>query len=77
MHNQLTQKQQNVLNALEIYINENGYSPSYRQLAKVVNLKSSSTVSGYLLRLKEAGYVTWEEGCPRTLSIIKKEAQLV
>ncbi|MER2057320.1 MAG: transcriptional regulator [Niallia sp.] len=77
MHKKLTQKQQNVLNALEVYINKNGYPPSYRQLADIVNLKSSSTVSMYLLKLKSAGYVTWEEGCPRTLSIIKKEAQLV
>jgi SOS-response transcriptional repressor LexA len=77
MHKQLTQKQQNVLNAIETYINENGYPPSYRKLAEIVNLKSSSTVSTYLSKLKNAGYVTWEEGCPRTLSIIKKEAQLV
>jgi len=77
MHKQLTQKQQNVLNAIETYISENGYPPSYSQLAKLVNLKSNSTISGYLVRLKEAGYITWDEGCPRTLRIINKEAQLV
>lgn len=77
MHKPLTKRQQDVFNALESYIKEKGHAPSYRKLGEIMNLKSSSTVSAYLTKLKQAGYVTWEEGCPRTLTIVRKEAQLV
>ncbi|WP_273128916.1 transcriptional regulator [Bacillus weihaiensis] len=78
MHNDLTSRQQDVLNALKKYMKENDVeAPSYRELGQELNWKSSSTVCGYLNKLKEAGYVTWREGRPRTLKVVKKKAQLV
>ncbi|WP_245796528.1 hypothetical protein [Domibacillus antri] len=35
-----------------------------------LNLASSSTVKGHLDLLKKKGYLTWEEGKPRTLRML-------
>ncbi|KIL72567.1 hypothetical protein SD78_4152 [Bacillus badius] len=39
-------------------------------------MRSSSTVKGYLDKLKREGYVTWNEGMPRTLRIEEKKLLL-
>ncbi|MGE6379998.1 transcriptional regulator [Peribacillus muralis] len=66
-----TKRQKEVLEAITKYIIMNGYPPSIRDLGEEVGLKSSSTVSTNLVKLKEKGYVTWEEGRPRTLRVLK------
>ncbi|USK33321.1 transcriptional regulator [Bacillus sp. F19] len=68
----LTDKQNEVLNALCDFINKEGLPPSYRDLMKIVNLKSSSTIKGHLDCLKAKGFITWEPGLPRTLKIISQ-----
>ncbi|KMY52281.1 transcriptional regulator [Peribacillus loiseleuriae] len=50
-----------------------GYPPSIRDIGKEVGLKSSSTVSGHLVKLRDKGLIGWEDGKPRTLHIINKE----
>ena len=67
-----TKRQQEVLEAITKYIVMNGYPPSIRDLGEEVGLKSASTVSFMLTKLKEKGYVTWEEGKPRTLRVMDK-----
>lgn len=67
----VTKKQKDILFAINAYVEEHGYAPSIRDIGKMVNLTSSSTVQGYLERLKEKGYITWLPGQPRTLRIIK------
>ncbi|MDQ0268855.1 transcriptional regulator [Cytobacillus purgationiresistens] len=71
MHNKLTKRQKETLDAVINYVNENNYSPSYREIAKELGLASSSTVSGILHSLRKKGFVCWEEGQPRTLRILK------
>lgn len=66
-----TKRQKEVLEALTNYINTNGYPPSFRDLGVSVGLKSSSTISDLLDKLRNKGYVTWEEGRPRTLQVLK------
>lgn len=68
----LTKKQRDILDAIQSYTAINYYPPSYRELAKIMNLVSPSSVKGYLDILKKKGYVNWEEGQPRTLHIIEK-----
>ncbi|WAM36614.1 winged helix-turn-helix transcriptional regulator [Caldicellulosiruptor acetigenus] len=63
----LTERQQQILNAIIGYINEKGYSPSIRELADMVGIKSSSTLHGHLQRLAKKGYITKEKGKPRTI----------
>ena len=66
-----TKRQNEVLEALTNYINTNGYPPSFRDLGESLGLKSSSTISDLLDKLRNKGYVTWEEGRPRTLQVLK------
>lgn len=68
MHN-LSARQQIVLEAIKLFISKNHYPPTVREIAEIVGIKSSSTVAGYLERLRKRGFVTWEEGRPRTLKI--------
>lgn len=67
----LTSRQREVLETLEKYVATNHYPPSYRELGTMVGIASPSTISGVLNRLRDNGYVNWEEGRPRTLRIIK------
>lgn len=63
----LTERQQQILNAITSYINEKGYPPTVRELADMVGIKSSSTLHGHLQRLEKKGYITKEKGKPRTI----------
>lgn len=71
MHNKLTKRQREALEAVINYVETKNYPPSYRELGNLIGLSSSSTVSSILNKLKEKGYVSWEEGQPRTLRILK------
>lgn len=71
MHNKLTEKQKEVLLAIEQFINDKGFAPTVREIRDAVHLASSSTAHGYMERLKEKGYITWEPSMPRTLRILK------
>jgi len=71
--NKLTKKQNKILVLIQEYINQHGYPPSYRELAAMMNLVSSSTVKCYLDILKKKGYLNWEERRPRTLHIIEQK----
>ncbi len=65
----LTPKQKNVLEFLQRFIQENGYSPSYQEIANAFGLSSRSTAQKYVERLKEAGYLDMEANSKRGMSI--------
>lgn len=67
----LTRRQREALEAIDHYFNTHNYPPAYRDLAIMLGLKSPSTVSGLLQKLKEKGYISWQPTQPRTLRIIK------
>jgi len=69
----ITARQNDVLNAIRQYIQENQYAPSIRELGTMVGLRSSSTVHRHLEKLKENGRIHWETSSPRTITIIKGE----
>lgn len=71
MHNKLTKKQKEVLQAIENYIEVKGFAPSVRDIKERVHLASSSTVHRHMEKLKKKGYITWEPAQPRTLRILK------
>lgn len=66
-----TQRQADVLVTIQVFAKEHGYSPTVRELADRVGLKSSSTVHGLLERLQKHGLIEWEPSRPRTIRIIK------
>jgi repressor LexA len=62
--------QADLLHYISEYIDENGYSPSIRELCKAFKIRSTSTMYTRLERLRAEGKVTWEYGCPRTLRLM-------
>lgn len=62
----LTERQQAVLDALERYVEDNGYSPTVRELAAIVGLQTHQTVVRILNILRQEGYI---EGRARTLRV--------
>ncbi|MCM3790832.1 transcriptional regulator [Domibacillus indicus] len=74
MLKQLSARQEKMLQFIDDYVSAKNYPPSIREIDDAVELKSSSTVKGHLDRLKASGYVTWEQGKPRTLHVVKRSA---
>ena len=67
----LTFKQKVLLELIELYINEHGYSPTVRELADLFGVKSTSTMHGYLERLEKDGYISKHDTLPRTIKVLK------
>ncbi|MBM7631736.1 transcriptional regulator [Geomicrobium sediminis] len=68
----MTKRQKEALQVAIAFIDENGFSPTFRELKELLGLKSQSSVHTLFIRLKEQGYVTWEYDRPRTLKILVK-----
>lgn len=56
----LTDVQQRLLDWLEEYIFQHGYSPSTQQLREAIGWKSVSSVRYHLKRLRQKGWLTWK-----------------
>jgi len=69
----LTSKEQLVYDFIVDTIRRDGYSPSVRDIATAVDMKSTSTVHHYIRRLEEKGYIQKESGKSRTLRIEKAD----
>lgn len=67
----LTIKQKIVLEAIEYFINENGYSPTVQELCDLTGNKSKATVFNKLMQLEEKGYISTKNGKARTIKILK------
>ncbi|QOK28080.1 transcriptional regulator [Cytobacillus oceanisediminis] len=67
----ITKRQKEVLEAIDQYLKVHNYPPAFRDIADMLGIKSSSTVSDLLHKLKNKGYISWEPTQPRTLRIIK------
>lgn len=72
---QATDKQQKVLDYVKEQIKKEGYVPSVREICKALDLKSTSTVHGYLSRLEKKGLIQKAALKPRTLRIVGEEVE--
>ena len=52
------------------FMTKNGYSPSIREIAEGIGLKSVSNVYDHLTILEQHGKIKMEEGKPRTISLV-------
>lgn len=68
-----TDKQQKVLDFVKEQMKRDGYAPSVREICKALDLKSTSTVHGYLVRLEKKGLIQRAALKPRTLRIVGEE----
>lgn len=60
-----------IYQAINRYLQSNGYAPTYRDIATMVGLRSISTVAAHMLCLKEEGLVDWDPKRKRTLRVLK------
>lgn len=71
---QLTKKQKEVLNVIEQFIQNNGYTPSYREIASIMGLSSPSTVHQHVQALCEKGVInTGDDGSARTIELCEAD----
>ncbi len=58
----LTPKQKQILEFIEQFIEENGYSPSYREIAESFGFSSVATVAEHIENLRLKGYLSSDTG---------------
>jgi len=58
----LTPKQKQILDYIEQFIESNGYSPSYREIAEHFEFSSVATVAEHIENLRLKGYLSSEAG---------------
>ena len=66
----LTKKQLAVLNFLEDFTEENGYSPSYREIMNGLGLSSVSAVAEHIDNLVSKGVLKKVPGAARSLEVL-------
>ncbi len=69
MSEQLSERQQRILEFLGEYIEENGYPPSIREIGAASGISSTSVVSYNLRRLEEGGYIRRDREVSRGLRL--------
>lgn len=71
----LTDRRRRILQFIEEYAAANGCSPSDREIAHGAGLKSASSAQYHLVKLRDAGYVGYEEGAPRTVKVLPRRTR--
>lgn len=72
MENNLNDKEQLVYNFIKKYINDNNYPPAIRDIVKGTQFSSTSTVSSYLDRLEQKGFINKKNSKTRSIEITDK-----
>ncbi|QWU17372.1 LexA DNA binding domain-containing protein [Paenibacillus sophorae] len=67
----LTPKQARTLEVIQSFIAKNGYSPTVREVANLLNLYSSSTAFRHIDLLCQKGYISKSSDGPRTIRILR------
>jgi repressor LexA len=73
MNKKLSDKQQQILDFVNKQVEEKGYPPSVREICSAVGFKSTSTVHGYLEKLRKNGLIMKDPTKPRALKVIRNE----
>jgi hypothetical protein len=65
-----TKKQKELLSFIEVFINEHGYSPSYREIMNGLNYTSVATVSLHVNNLIKRGHLRKRDRSARSLEVV-------
>ncbi len=71
----LTKRQKEVLDFIADFVEENGYSPSYEELAQGLNLASLATVHKHIQALESRNYLRRQFNHSRSLDVAPKYIQ--
>lgn len=72
--NGLTESQAKVLKTVSDFIAENGYSPTAKEIAEILNVTQTS-VFEQLSRLEKKRYITRQKGAARTIGILEQNCE--
>lgn len=67
----LTLKQKMTLEAIEWFIDKNGYPPTCREISKLLN-RDIRSIFNNLMILEEKGYIKTTNGKARSIKVIQK-----
>jgi len=67
----LSSRHKKILRFLEKFQEENGYSPSIREIGESIGVSSTSLVDYYLKQLEEKGYISRESHISRSICLLK------
>src|ERR671939_1163376 len=70
----LTKRQREILNYLTEYTEQNGYAPSFEEIARSFNYNSLATVHEHLSNLERKGYIKRAYNESRAIEILPSEA---
>lgn len=70
MYEDLSDRQNAILNYIKKVIKEKGYPPAVREIGEAVGLSSSSTVHNHLNQLEKKGYIRRDPTKPRTIEVM-------
>lgn len=68
----LSERQTEILAEIIKFKKEYGFSPTVRELCKLVGLKSTLSMAAQLSNLRDSGHITWIESMPRTITVVEK-----
>lgn len=68
----LTEKQNNILKIIYAFIEDNGYSPTVREICGAANLSSSSTVQNHIKSLAKKGFISHIPKKSRAIRVVKE-----
>ncbi|HEU4629400.1 MAG TPA: transcriptional repressor LexA [Gemmatimonadaceae bacterium] len=71
----LTKRQREILNFLSSYVDENGYAPSFEEIAAKFDYSSLATVHEHLSNLERKGYIRRSYNESRAIEILANERQ--
>lgn len=66
----VSNKQLELLNIIKIYIDNNGISPTVRELSELMGHSSTSTTHAMLKQLENRGYISKIKESPRSIKIV-------
>lgn len=73
----LTKKQKQVFDFINVYMSENGMSPTIEEIRKKLKLKAVSTIHEHINSLNVKGYLSKSENSARSLSLKKEIKSIV
>lgn len=69
---ELTRVQKRVYYIIKDFIEQKGYSPSFREIAALNGNNSVATIQFHLKRLRNKGYIDYSDKLSRTITITKE-----
>jgi repressor LexA len=67
----LSERHRKIMQFLTKFQDENGYSPSIRQIGDSIDVKSTSLVDYYLTQLQEMGFIEREDRISRSIRVLQ------